>query len=101
MKGQEQQGLSNYAPYLGAGANATGMLSQMTGTPGQGLLTPWTNTFTAPTAEEASKTPGYQFQLQQGENALQNSAAAQGGLLSGGTLAGMNKYAQGPSSQNH
>lgn len=97
----ENKGLANFQPYLGAGANATGMLSQMTGTPGQGLLTPWTNTFQAPTAEQASQTPGYQFQLKAGEDALQNSAAAHGGLLSGGTLAGMNQYAQGLASSNY
>lgn len=101
MKGQEQQGLSNYQPYLQGGQQASGMLSQMLGTPGQGLLTPWDQKFQAPTAEEASKTPGYQFQLQQGENALQKSAAASGGLLSGGTLAGMNQYAQGLASSNY
>ena len=97
----ENQGLANYSPYLNAGSNATGMLSQMTSTPGEGLLTPWTQQFTAPTAAQAEQTPGYQFQLQQGENALQNSAAAQGGLLSGSTLAGMNQYAQGLASSNY
>ena len=101
MQGQEKEGLANYQPYLSAGAGATGMLSEMLGTPGQGLLTPWTQQFQAPTAEQAAQTPGYQFQLQQGENALQNSAAARGGLLSGGTLADMNKYAQGLASSNY
>lgn len=97
----ENKGLSNFKPYLNAGSNATGMLSDMLGTPGQGLLTPWTNTFQAPTAEQASQTPGYQFQLKAGEDALQNSAAASGGLLSGGTLAGLNNYAQGIASSNY
>jgi hypothetical protein len=94
-------GLSNLQPYLQGGATAEGSLSQLLGTPGKGLLTPWTQTFTAPTAAQAAQTPGYQFQLQQGEQALQNSAAAQGGLLSGNTLAGMNQYAQGLASSNY
>lgn len=101
LKGQEQQGLQNYSPYLTAGAGATGTLAEMLGTPGQGLLTPWTQTFTAPTAEQAEQTPGYKFQLQQGLDAAQNSAAGRGGLLSGGTLAGLNKYAQGVASTNY
>jgi hypothetical protein len=101
LSSTEQQGLQQFAPYQQAGTQATGLLSQMTGSPGQGLLTPWDQKFTAPTAEEAAKTPGYQFQLKQGEDALQNSAAAQGGLLSGGTLAGMNQYAQGLASSNY
>jgi hypothetical protein len=77
------------------------MLSQMLGTPGQGLLTPWTSTFQAPTAEQAAKTPGFKFQLKTGEDAIQNAAAARGGLLSGGTLASMNQYAQGLASENY
>lgn len=101
MQGQEQLGLQNYSPYLQGGAQASGMLSQLLGTPGQGLLTPWTQQFQAPTAEQAAQTPGYKFQLQQGEDALQNSAAARGGLLSGGTLAGLNNYAQGVASTNY
>lgn len=101
LQDTEKQGLQQFQPYQQAGTQATGMLSQMLGTPGQGLLTPWTQQFQAPTAEEAAKTPGYQFQLKQGEDALQNSAAARGGLLSGGTLAGMNQYAQGLASENY
>lgn len=101
LQSSQDQALGNLQPYMNAGSNATGLLSQMTGTPGEGLLQPWTTTFKAPTAEEASQTPGFKFQLQQGENALQNSAAARGGLLSGGTLADMNQYAQGLASSNY
>ena len=39
--------------------------------------------------------PGYQFQLNQGMNAVQNSAAAKGMLHSGNTLSGINSMAQG------
>ena len=101
LQGTEQQGLAQFQPYLQAGGNATGLLSEMLGTPGKGLLTPWTGKFQAPTAAQAAATPGYQFQLKQGEDALQNSAAARGGLLSGGTLAGLNNYAQGIASENY
>lgn len=93
--------LARLQPYLSAGTAAEGNLADLTATPGQGLLTPWTQQFSAPTAEQAAATPGYQFQLQQGENAVQNSAAARGGLLSGGTLADMNNYAQGTASTNY
>jgi hypothetical protein len=101
LQGQEHEGLQNYSPYLNAGAGATTTLSSLLGTPGQGLLQNWNQTFTAPTAAQAAATPGYQFQLQQGENAMQNSAAAQGGLLSGRTLADLNNYAQGAASTNY
>lgn len=101
MQGQEQQGLGNYSPYLSAGGTASKTLSSLLGTPGEGLLTPWTQQFTAPTAAQAEATPGYQFQLQQGLGAVQNSAAGQGGLLSGRTLASLNNFAQGTASTNY
>lgn len=85
----------NEAPFLAAGTKAVNTLSDLTSTPGQGLLTPWTDSFKPPTAEEARATPGYKFQLQEGETALQNSAAANGGLLTGGTAKGIDQYAQG------
>lgn len=91
----------NIQPFLQAGQGAVGELSGLTSTPGQGLLTPWNQQFQAPTAAQAAATPGYQFQLQQGENALQNSAAAQGNLLSGGTGAALEQYGQGLASENY
>src|SRR5579863_7596324 len=101
LQGQETQGLQNYQPYLNAGKSATNTLSSLLGTPGQGLLQNWTGQFTAPTAAQAEQTPGYQFQLQQGLGAAQNSAAGQGSLLSGRTLADLNNYAQGTASTNY
>jgi hypothetical protein len=98
---EQQQGMANYSPYLSAGSTASGTLSSLLGTPGSGLLTPWSQQFTAPTAAQAAQTPGYQFQLQQGLNAAQNSAAGQGSLLSGRTLADLNNYAQGTASTNY
>lgn len=97
----EKQALGNLNPYLQAGSAATGTLAGLLGTPGSGLLTPWTQQFQAPTAAQAEQTPGYQFQLQQGEQAVNNSQAANGGLLSGNTLAGLNNYAQGLASTNY
>ncbi len=99
LQGQEQEGLQNYSPYLTAGAGATNNLANLLGTPGQGLLTPWTQTFTPLTGAQVAKTPGYQFQLGQGESAIQNSTSAKGGLLSGRTLADLNNFAQGTANQ--
>jgi hypothetical protein len=84
----------NLAPWLSAGKGALGNLSELTSTPGQGLLTPWTQTFNAPTLAQAEQYPGYQFQEQQGQEALQNSAASQGNLLSGNTLEALSRYGQ-------
>jgi hypothetical protein len=38
--------------------------------------------------------PGYQFRLKEGMQGLERSAAARGGLLSGGTLKGIQRYGQ-------
>ena len=43
---------------------------------------------------ELQATPGYQFQLQQGQQAINNSAAAQGGMLSGATQQALANYSQ-------
>src|ERR1700744_5865443 len=49
----------------------------------------------APTLEQAEQQPGYQFQLQQGSQLLQQSAAARGNLLTGGTAEALQDYGQG------
>lgn len=61
----------------------------------------WNKTFTSPTANDMTLDPGWQFRLNQGLDALQNSAAARGGLLSGGTARAVNDYAQGSASQEY
>ena len=58
------------------------------------LMAPWTEKFTAPTNVTEQNDPGYQFRLQQGLKALQNSAAASGTLLSGGTGKALQRYGQ-------
>ena len=45
--------------------------------------------------------PSYQWRLQQGEKALQRSAAARGGLASGNTLRSLMGYGQGMASQEY
>ncbi len=45
--------------------------------------------------------PGYAFRLQQGQQALERSQAAKGGLLSGGAAKAMDAYSQGQASQEY
>ena len=54
----------------------------------------WTNTFQAPTGATEQNDPGYQFRLQQGQTALENSAAARGGALSGDAGRALTQYGQ-------
>jgi hypothetical protein len=45
--------------------------------------------------------PGYQFRVDQGKQALERSAAARGGVLSGGMLKDLTDYSQGAASQEY
>lgn len=97
------QSQDELSPYIGTGQNAFSTLGSLMqqGAGGQGPLASYTGSFKAPTAAEAEATPGYQFQLQQGELALQNSAAARGGLLSTGTGKSLEQYGQNLASTNY
>lgn len=80
---------SNEAPYLAAGASSLPQLKSMASA--------------APsfTAADFQEDPGYQFDLQQGQQAIQRSAAASGGLQSGGTLKALAQYTQGQASNEY
>lgn len=55
--------------------------------------------YTPFTMEQFQADPGYAFRLQEGLKALDRSAAARGGLLSGATLKGAQRYGQELGSQ--
>lgn len=78
---QTQQ--ENLAPWLKAGKTA---LSSLNG----GALP----AFEAPTGATEQNDPGYQFRLKQGQDALENSAAAKGGLIGGNEAEALTQYGQ-------
>ena len=41
-----------------------------------------------------TRDPGYQFRQQEGQRGVENSAAARGGILSGGALKAISRYNQ-------
>jgi hypothetical protein len=51
--------------------------------------------------EQFQQDPGYAFRLSEGMKALDRTAAARGGLLSGATLKGAQRYGQGLASQEY
>ena len=57
--------------------------------------------FTPFSADKFQADPGYAFRLSEGIKGLNNTAAARGGLLSGGTLKATERYAQGLASQEY
>jgi hypothetical protein len=76
-------------PFYDTGVAANNRLAQMMGlNGGSGELT---KTFGQ---TDFQGDPGYQFRLGEGLKGVQNSAAARGSLLSGGTLKALQKYGQ-------
>lgn len=69
----------DFAPYRAAGVGALGTLQQELGR--------------MPTAEEVMAQPGYQFGLQQGQQALDRKQAAMGGRVSGAALKRASEFA--------
>ena len=55
----------------------------------------------APTAADIQTDPGYAFRLSEGQKALDRSAAARGGLISGGALKAATRYGQDMGSQEY
>jgi len=83
----------NQAPWLEAGKTSLSKLMEglSNGTFGPGSIAP----FTAPTAEQARATPGYQFTQQEGNRGVMAAASAGGRSLSGGTLKAIDRYNTG------
>ena len=53
------------------------------------------------TGEDLANEPGYQFELQEGNQAIDRAAGARGGRYSGGTLKALQRYGQGLAQQNY
>ncbi|MEG0346729.1 MAG: DNA transfer protein p32 [Acinetobacter sp.] len=88
-----EQTREDLMPYKQAGDTALGQL--------MGQMTPdgyFNQTYTG---QDIYSDPSYQFRLQQGQDAIQSNAAAQGGLLSGATLKALQNYGQESASQEY
>lgn len=83
----------NYSPYMTAGSTAAGQLNSDI-TNGTGFAAPFS-------LSNFMSSPGYQFQLQQGTQGVNNSAAATGGVLNGGTEKALAQYTQGLANQTY
>lgn len=91
-----QQAQQNLQPFMQYGQGALSALAPLIGTnPGGNPLTaPLTSMF-QPTMAQLQQTPGYQFTLDQGLRAVQNSAAAKGLGSSSTALRNSADYATG------
>jgi hypothetical protein len=84
--------LADEQPYMTAGNTAANALNA--GISDGSLTEGWTTPFSF-TGVDLQNDPAYQFDLSQGQQAVQRSAAAQGGLVSGGALKDLDSYSQG------
>lgn len=100
--GAEQSALADVktqmSPYTKAGAGATYSLADL-----YGLPTPSNPNGGQPLSDSSlaafRNSPDYEFARQEGEKAVQQSAAAKGGLLTGGTEKDLTTFGQGLASQ--
>lgn len=87
----QQQAL--YNPYINAGTSSLNSLQSLAGPNG-----PLSQQFSFD-PNSTAQNPGYQFTLQQGQQAIQRAAAAQGNLFSTGTLKSLAGYTAGTANQ--
>ncbi len=98
---------ATYQPYMDAGTGALGSYQGLAGAlPGQvnpilgqmgntvNSMNPIIGKLTSNNLNDYQQSPGYDFRMQQGEKALQNSAAANGTLFSGATGKALTEYGQ-------
>ena len=78
---------ANLNPYMAAGGTALTDLQRSLGT--------------IPGGSTYQQSPGYGFQMQQGIQAIDNSAAARGGVHGGNTLKSLDQFGQGIANQDY
>lgn len=84
---------ANEKPFVQAGQGAVNNLAALANDPNFSKYSG--GQFAAPTLEQAENMPGYKFQLEQGTNAINQNAAANGTLLTGNTGKALTDYGQG------
>ena len=85
---QYEENVSRQKPFYEAGVNALPELVQA-------------SKYTQFGPEQFQADPGYAFRLSEGQKALERSAAARGGLISGGALKAATRYGQEMGSQEY
>jgi len=91
---QYDQTRADYAPWLGVGNNALTSVAALNGVANP-LISEAENQKVYDNAlSNFTATPGYQFRLNEGNRAIERSAAARGGALSGPALKGMERFTQ-------
>ena len=88
QRSQFEQTRADYAPWRAAGEQALNKLIPLSDYQKFGMA-------------QVQQDPGYAFRLSEGQKALDRSAAARGGLISGGALKAAQRYGQEMGSQEY
>lgn len=91
----ESGALSQLQPYQATGTAANARLSDLLGTSGNVSASDYGTLGKDFNPGDLTQDPGYQFQLQQGTQALDRQQAAKGGYFSGSALKAAQDYGQG------
>ena len=90
-----------YSPYYQTGTASSNRLAALLGVGGDTGAKDYGYLTQEFTPDKLQFDPGYLFRLNEGLKQLQGQAAARGGLLSGATIRGGQKYAQGAASTEY
>ena len=88
-------------PFRQAGLTAQQQIMQLLGIGGDASAAGYGSLAKPFGTEQFQQDPGYAFRQSEGMKALERSAAARGGLLSGGTLKGVQRFGQDLASQEY
>ncbi len=91
---------ADMAPFMKVGTDSVSTLGDLV-KPGGELSKGWDKEFVAPTAATEQNDPGYAFRMQEGQKALERSAAARGTVLGGAALKAATRYGQDYSSNEY
>lgn len=95
VAGQERDASNaNFQPYVDSGKAANASLSQQLGIGGDSTASNYGSLLTPFTGADLANTPGYQFGLQQGNQAIDRKQASGGNYLSGAALKEGQRFAQ-------
>lgn len=95
LQDAETQSIGQLNPYLQSGAAANSRLSDLLGTSGNSGASGYGSLTTPFSASDLQNDPGYQFQLEEGNKALDRKSAASGNYFSGSALKAAEDYGQG------
>lgn len=95
LMASQAQNQANNAPFLASGTAADKTLADQLGTSGNTSAAGYGSLSTPYNPGDLTQDPGYQFQLDQGTQALNRSAAAGGMLDSGAALKAAQQFGQG------